>query len=226
MIEVLDLVKNFGTEKTFITKVLKGIDLTIQTGEFATIIGPSGSGKSTFLNVLSTLQRPTSGKIIFDGVDINVMSEQDLAHYRNQTIGFIFQSHHLFPELTALENVLMPASISKQEKKYLDKAIQLLKRVGLDDRQNYKPAQLSGGQCQRVAIARAVLLSPKVIFADEPTGNLDQHSTKEIYNLLEELNKEQKTTIVMVTHDEKLAERAERAISLVDGHLYQLDESN
>ncbi|MGD9581874.1 MAG: ABC transporter ATP-binding protein [Vampirovibrionia bacterium] len=219
MIKVVDLFKSFGTEKTFITNVLKGINLTIETGEFATIVGPSGSGKSTFLNVLSTLQRPSSGKIMFDDVDTAALNEEGLANFRNKYIGFIFQNHHLFPELTALENTLMPAEIARMGPQYLDQAKYLLDRVGLTERLDYKPVQLSGGQCQRVAIARALLLSPKVIFADEPTGNLDQHSTSEIFSLLSELNTESKTTIVMVTHDKGLADRAERIISIVDGQI-------
>lgn len=219
MIEVVDLYKNFGSAKTFITEVLKGINLTVETGEFATIVGPSGSGKSTFLNVLSTLVRPTSGQVLFDGVDINLFNEDALARFRNRTIGFIFQNHHLFPELTALENTMMPASIAKQYDNYIEHGLYLLDRVGLKERINYRPNQLSGGQCQRVAIARALLLSPKCIFADEPTGNLDQKSTQEIFYLLEELNKEHKTTIVLVTHDEKLAQKAERTITLIDGKL-------
>lgn len=219
MITVIDLHKSFGTEKTFITKVLKGINLTIETGEFATIVGPSGSGKSTFLNVLSTLQKPTTGQVLFDDVDIASLDEEGLAYFRNRQIGFIFQNHHLFPELTALENTLMPADIAKQSSKYEEQAKYILDRVGLSERLHYRPVQLSGGQCQRVAIARALLLSPSVIFADEPTGNLDQESTKEIFKLLEELNREAKTTIVMVTHDKDLASRAERIISLVDGKI-------
>lgn len=219
MIEVKNLIKNFGTEKTFITHVLKGINLIIETGEFATIVGPSGSGKSTFLNVISTLQKPTSGNVIFDGKDITTFNEEHLGNFRNQTIGFIFQNHHLFPELTAYENTIMPASIAKQENNFKEHAEYLLDRVGLGDRIHYKPAMLSGGQCQRVAIARALLLSPKCIFADEPTGNLDQKTTAEIFKLLDELNQEQQTTIVMVTHDENLAERAKRKITLIDGLL-------
>ncbi|MEW5819083.1 MAG: ABC transporter ATP-binding protein [Cyanobacteriota bacterium] len=219
MIEVIDLVKNFGTEKTFITKVLKGISLTIETGEFTTIVGPSGSGKSTFLNVLSTLIKPTSGKVLFDNVDITTFNEDQLGKFRNKTIGFIFQNHHLFSELTALENVMMPADIADNHDKHIDHGKYLLDRVGLSDRMNYKPAHLSGGQCQRVAIARALLLSPKCLFADEPTGNLDQATTHEIFNLLEELNNEQKTTIVMVTHDEKLASRVNNTITLIDGNV-------
>lgn len=219
MIKVIDLKKSFGTEKTFITNVLKGISLDIQTGEFATIVGPSGSGKSTFLNVLSTLQKPTSGQVLFDDVDITSLDEEGLAYFRNKQIGFIFQNHHLFPELTALENTLMPADIAKISSKYEKQAKYLLDRVGLSERLHYRPVQLSGGQCQRVAIARALLLSPSVIFADEPTGNLDQESTKEIFKLLEELNREANTTIVMVTHDKELAGKAERIISLVDGKI-------
>lgn len=219
MIKVIDLYKSFGTEKTFITKVLKGINLSIETGEFATIVGPSGSGKSTFLNVLSTLQRPTSGQIMFDDVDTASLDEEGLANFRNKSIGFIFQNHHLFPELTALENTLMPAEIARQGSKFEEHAKYLLDRVGLTERLHYRPVQLSGGQCQRVAIARALLLSPSVIFADEPTGNLDQESTKEIFKLLDELNKEEKTTIVMVTHDKELASKAERIISIVDGQI-------
>jgi lipoprotein-releasing system ATP-binding protein len=219
MIETIALYKDFGTEETFITHVIKGISVTIQTGEFVSIVGPSGSGKSTFLNLVSTLQKPTSGQILFDNVDITTFKEKELAEFRNQTIGFIFQSHHLFPELTALENVLIPASIATKEPEFTNRARYLLQRVGLEQRENYRPNQLSGGQCQRVAIARALLLKPECIFADEPTGNLDQKSTQEVFELLKELNKELKTTIVMVTHDENLASQVPRTITLIDGRL-------
>jgi lipoprotein-releasing system ATP-binding protein len=219
MIETIDLHKSFGSEKTFITEVIKGITLKIETGELIAIVGPSGSGKSTLLNLLSTLQKPTSGKILFDDIDITHFDEKDLAHFRNETIGFIFQNHHLFPELTAYENTIMPASIARKESQYTKRAHYLLERVGLGDRANYKPSQLSGGQCQRVAIARALLLKPQCIFADEPTGNLDQKSTNEVFILLEELNKELQTTIVMVTHDNSLATRVRRTISILDGKI-------
>lgn len=219
MIETIELYKRFGTEKTFITEVIKGINLKIETGEFISIVGPSGSGKSTLLNLLSTLQFPTSGKILFDNINISELNESQLAKFRNQTIGFIFQNHHLFPELTALENVLIPAYISKQVDAYQQNAEHLLERVGLKDRMNHKPSQLSGGQCQRVAIARALLLSPKCVFADEPTGNLDQKSSLEIFSLLNDLNKEQNTTIVMVTHDQSLAKKINKTISILDGKI-------
>lgn len=219
MIETIELYKEFGTSKTFITKVIKGINLKIETGEFISIVGPSGSGKSTLLNLLSTLQTPTAGQILFDGVNVFKFNEKEFATYRNKTIGFIFQNHHLFPELTALENTLIPASIAGKEKEYYERAKWLLDRVGLSNRYYYKPAQLSGGQNQRVAIARALVLSPKCIFADEPTGNLDHTSAFEVFKLLEELNTEQQTTIVLVTHDKELASRASRIISILDGQI-------
>jgi ABC-type lipoprotein export system ATPase subunit len=219
MIKTVDLHKSFGSEKTFITKVIKGINLNIQDGEFVSIVGPSGSGKSTLLNLLSTLEQPTTGKIYYNDLDITQLNEKQLAHFRNITIGFIFQSHHLFPELTAYENTLIPASIAGTEKEFEERARHLLERVGLGNRAEHKPSQLSGGQNQRVAIARAVLLKPDCIFADEPTGNLDQKSSMEVFTLLQELNQEQKTTIVMVTHDQHLADQASRQISIVDGQL-------
>lgn len=219
MIETIDLCKRFGTEKTFITDVIKNITLSIDKGDFVSIIGPSGSGKSTLLNLLSTLQRPTSGKIIYGDKDITKMNEKEIANFRNRTIGFIFQSHHLFPELTSLENALFPASIAGLDNKYRDNAIRLLERVGLKERLHYKPFQLSGGQCQRVAIARSLLLSPECVFADEPTGNLDVKSTQEVFNLLLELNEEENMTIVMVTHDNSLADKVKRVISLLDGRI-------
>lgn len=220
MIKTVNLNKSFGSPDSFYTDVIKDISLVIETGEFVSIVGPSGSGKSTLLNLLSTLLTPTSGDIFFDNTNILAFSEKELAIFRNKTIGFIFQNHHLFPELSVLDNTLVPASIAGLEKNYIDKAKYLLERVGLTERLNYKPSQISGGQCQRVAIARALLLSPACVFADEPTGNLDFKTSTEIFDLLQELNKEEKMTIIMVTHAKELALRSSRQIELLDGRIY------
>lgn len=219
MIRTETLYKSFGSKDTFITEVIKGVTMTIETGEFVSIVGPSGSGKSTLLNLLSTLQTPTSGKILFDDIDVAQLTPKEVADFRNKKIGFIFQSHHLFPELTVLENTLLPASILGDESTYEDRAINLVDRVGLKERLHYRPSQLSGGQNQRVAIARALLLKPHTIFADEPTGNLDSHSSEDVFDLLKEMNQEEKTTIVMVTHDKSLADGVDRKITILDGQV-------
>jgi len=197
---------------------LKDINLTIKTGEFISVVGPSGSGKSTLMNVLGLLDTPTSGKLYYKGAETSKWSDTKKANFRNSEIGFIFQAHLLLPEFTALENVLMPAYISRViTKDKIQHAREILDSVGLSDKMKSRPAQLSGGQNQRVAIARALMNKPSVVFADEPTGALDQKTANEIFKLFRKINKEACTAFVIVTHERNLAQNADRLIELVDG---------
>ncbi|MGB0385023.1 MAG: ABC transporter ATP-binding protein [Ardenticatenaceae bacterium] len=198
--------------------VLKDISLSIAQGEFVVLIGSSGSGKSTLLSLLSGLDSPSQGRIFVEGRDITDFSEDDLAPLRNQTIGFVFQSFHLVPSLTARENVMFPAEL-RQDREAGAKADALLRRVGLQDRSNNFTHQLSGGEKQRVAICRALINNPKILFADEPTGNLDSKNGQAILDLLFELQKERQTTLVLVTHDTQIAKLADREIMLRDGRV-------
>ncbi len=194
---------------------LKGVDITIQKGEFIAIMGSSGSGKSTLLNMIGMLDTPTSGKVIIDGFDVSEMDENQRADFRLTKLGFIFQFFNLFMELTAIENVAFPMQIARR-KDSRERAIKLLDQVGLTDRANHKPAELSGGQQQRVAVARALVNEPALLLADEPTANLDTKSSEQIINLLKDLNKSGQT-IVMVTHEPELGRQADRIIWLRDG---------
>ncbi len=194
---------------------LKGVDITIQKGEFVAIMGSSGSGKSTLLNMIGMLDTPTSGRVIIEGIDVSEMDENQRADFRLNKLGFIFQFFNLFMELTALENVAFPMQIARR-KNSRERAIKLLDQVGLSDRANHKPAELSGGQQQRVAVARALVNEPALLLADEPTANLDTKSSEQVINLLKELNKSGQT-IVMVTHEPELGKRADRIIWLRDG---------
>ncbi len=201
-------------------EVLKGLDLTIQAGQMVAIEGMSGAGKSTLLHILGTLDRPTEGKVFFQGQDLFHRTNGELAVVRNRHIGFVFQFHHLLPEFTALENTLMPGLIRGVSKDKSEKeAEKILVQLGLGDRLHHKPGELSGGEQQRVAVARALMLSPRVILADEPTGNLDTQTGEEVHRLLVKINQEQGITIVIVTHNPQLAERMTRRIRLVDGKL-------
>ncbi|MCC6544315.1 MAG: ABC transporter ATP-binding protein [Nitrospirae bacterium] len=200
--------------------ILNGISLTICRGEMIAVMGASGVGKSTLLNILGALDRPTSGEVIFEGTDIFAQSDDELASLRNSKIGFVFQFHHLLPEFTAIENTLIPAMILRMDrKKARDIAEKSLADVGLSSRLTHRPGELSGGEQQRVAIARALMTSPDIILADEPTGNLDTHTGEEVYSLLKEINQTYGTTFVVVTHNEKLASRADRIIKMVDGQI-------
>lgn len=199
-------------------QVLKGIDLTVRIGEFITIVGPSGAGKTTLLNLLGTLDRPTNGTVFYKDQDVFKLNDRDLARFRNREIGFIFQFHHLLPEFTAIENVMMPnliAGMSKDQSFKLAK--ELLQIVGLEGREHHKPTELSGGEQQRVAVARALVNNPKVVLADEPTGNLDRKSGDAIHDMIFRLNQEMKQTFIIVTHNESLAQRSDRIIKLIDG---------
>lgn len=200
--------------------VLKDISLTIEPGEVVAIVGSSGSGKSTLISILSGLDQPTRGRIFVDSQDITDQTEDELAPVRNRTIGFVFQSFHLVPSLTAIENIMFPAELNGDAHAYT-KAEALLRRVGLWERAENFPHQLSGGEKQRVAICRALINQPSIIFADEPTGNLDSANSTEILRLLFELHREKKTTLVLVTHNMEIARMADRVIPLHDGEIVQ-----
>jgi len=199
-------------------RVLDDVSLSVAEGEFLVVEGSSGSGKTTLLSLLSGLDKPSSGRVLLEEMDITEAPEDDLAPLRNETIGFVFQSFHLVPSLTALENVMFPAEIRRDPQAH-DKAAELLKRVGLQKRSDNYPHQLSGGEMQRVAMCRAVINNPKIIFADEPTGNLDSENGKAVLDLLLEFKKEHQTTLVLVTHSIDIAKIADRMIILKDGRI-------
>ncbi len=213
MIEARNIEKSFGD-----LKVLKGVDLSIGMSEVVSIMGASGAGKSTLLQILGTLSSQDSGELIIDGIDISRLSEKSLAKFRNEKLGFVFQFHHLLPEFTSLENVMIPAFIAgKSESQAKSEALELLTDLGLKDRVGHKPSELSGGEQQRVAIARALINKPVVLFADEPSGNLDSKTKLEIHNLFFELRKKLGQTIVIVTHDPDLAKMCDRTLYMRDG---------
>lgn len=219
VLELSKIDKEYG-EKV-ITKVLQDINLTFYQGEFIAIIGQSGSGKSTLLNIIGSLDKPTRGEIIFRDKNISNFSSDEMAKFRNSSIGFIFQFHYLLPEFTVLENVLMPTWIrtgydTEEEK---ERALELLEYVGLKDYVNRSSNNLSGGQQQRVAIARALMNRSDIILADEPTGNLDSESSKQIYKLLREINLKFKTTFIIVTHDPRISDMCDRVIEIMDGKI-------
>ena len=198
--------------------VLKGVNLEVQNSEIVSIIGKSGSGKSTLLHILGTLDQCDKGSVIIDGADISKFDAKEIAKFRNSKIGFIFQFHHLLPEFTALENVLIPAMIANDSNKAKEsRAKEILDYLGLSERIGHKPNQLSGGEQQRVAVARALINEPSVVFADEPTGNLDSESSTELHNLLQNLRDEYKQTFVIVTHSKELSEISDRTIIMQDG---------
>lgn len=216
--EVKALYKNYknGTNRL---NVLKGIDLTINDNEFLAIQGPSGAGKSTLLHILGGLDNPTSGEVLYKGVNIYALSEDERAIFRNRKVGFVFQFYHLLPELNSLENVVLPGLFKSwgQKNKALAYAQSILENLGLGERLKHRPNQLSGGEQQRVAIARALINRPEMLLCDEPTGNLDSENGHKILSLLKELNKEEGVTIILVTHDKEIAQTAERVVHLKDG---------
>lgn len=220
MIEIKNLSKTFLKDGLAI-EVLKELNLRIDTGESLAVVGVSGSGKSTLVHILGTLDHPTSGAVLFDGVDVFTWPEPKLAAFRNRKIGFIFQFHNLLPEFTGLENTMMPALIRRMPKREArEKAEALLTEVGLGDRMTHKPGELSGGEQQRVAIARALILEPDILLADEPTGNLDTETGKKIEEILVALNRAKGITLIVVTHNQSLASRMSRQIGLRDGRIY------
>jgi lipoprotein-releasing system ATP-binding protein len=217
LIQVQQLFKSYGNGGKRV-EVLKGIDLTFFQGERAAIVGASGVGKTTLLHILGALDRPTSGKVLYEGRDIFTLNEKELALFRNREIGFVFQFHHLLPEFNALENTMMPCLIQGIPKKEATfRAETVLASVGLRDRLSHKPGELSGGEQQRVAVARALVLEPRVLLADEPTGNLDTKTGESVFNLLQELNKIKGVTLIFVTHNPQLAGQLPRQIQLMDG---------
>ena len=209
-----DIQKSFGDPPT---QILKGITNEIKDGEMVSITGRSGSGKSTLLYIISSLDKPTSGDVLIDHVSLTKLDAKELHQFRNQKMGFVFQFHHLLPELTALENVLMPALKSGKGPEHKEFALELLQEFGIRDKANSLPSQLSGGEQQRVAIARSLVMNPRFLFADEPTGNLDSVNGLLVMNLFKRINKERGTTIIFVTHDQTFAQMASRQINLVDG---------
>ncbi|MDA1192649.1 MAG: ABC transporter ATP-binding protein [Candidatus Poribacteria bacterium] len=218
-IRVENLVKTFLDGETEIA-VLTGLTMTITEGEIVAIVGLSGAGKSTYLHLLGGLDTPTSGRILFGDRDVTAMSERDMVAFRNQEIGFVFQFHHLLPEFTALENVALGALIAGGSKaKAFERARELLVYVGLESRLTHRPGKLSGGERQRVALARALVNEPRLVLADEPTGNLDRKTSESVHDLIWELRERLGQTFVIVTHNAGLAERADRAVHLVDGRV-------
>lgn len=215
LINVNNLKKEYCNEAV-VTKVLKGIDLTIDKGEFVSIMGPSGSGKSTLMHILGMLEKATSGNYKFENEDVGSLNDSELAFLRNQKIGFIFQNFNLLPRMNVLDNVKLPLTYSADKKNINERAKKVLESVGLGERLTYNPNQISGGQKQRVAIARALVNKPSVIFADEPTGNLDSKSSTQILDILKRLN-EEGNTIILVTHDPRTAKYTKRVVNLKDG---------
>ncbi len=215
MIQANNITKSFGD-----LQVLKGIDLQIDKGEIVSIVGPSGAGKTTLLQIVGTLSRPDTGKIIYDNRNINSLKDKHIANFRNKQIGFVFQFHHLLPEFTALENVCIPAFIGRTPKAEAEeKAKEILRFLKMEDRLDHRPNELSGGELQRVAVARALINDPTVILADEPSGNLDTQNKEELHNLFFSLRDKYNPSIVIVTHDHDLADKADRKLEMKDGKI-------
>lgn len=225
LVRVDTVVKDYVSDSV-VTRVLHDVDLTLEEGEFAALEGPSGSGKSTLLNLMGLLDRPTSGRIWLRGQDTTTLDSAALTRFRGRTVGFVFQFHHLLPAFTALENVYMPilADRGRPDSEMRQTAEELLVSVGLADKINSRATQLSGGQAQRVAIARALAMRPALVLADEPTGNLDQKSGSQVFELMRSLATERRTAFLVVTHDDRLAHRCDRIVELVDGRITK-DES-
>lgn len=213
MIKAVHINKSFGD-----LEVLRNIDFEISQGEIISIVGPSGAGKTTLLQIMGTLSKPTTGEITYDGKNVNLLREKHIAEFRNKHIGFVFQFHHLLPEFTALENVCIPAFIAKVSRQEAErKATEILQFLKMGKRLDHKPNELSGGELQRVAVARALINDPNIILADEPSGNLDTHNKEELHSLFFSLRERYNPSIVIVTHDHDLAEKADRKLELRDG---------
>ena len=220
VLELREVTRDFG-EGEARSRVLRGVDVALHRGEFAALVGPSGSGKSTLLNIMGLLDRPTSGRVFVCGEDTAALGDEARTRYRGRTLGFVFQFHHLLPEFTALENVMLPMAADRGR---LDGSMRecgevLLDLVGLKPKLHARPSQLSGGQAQRVAIARALAMNPRVVLADEPTGNLDTQTSDDVFAMLRDVNRRQGVTFLVVTHDARLAQRCDRIIDLVDGRI-------
>ena len=215
MIKVNDIHKSFGK-----VEVLKGVDLTINKGEIVSIVGASGAGKSTLLQIIGTLDKADNGRVIIDNQDINVLNQKKLADFRNKKIGFVFQFYHLLPEFTAIENICIPAFIAGISKKEAtERAMQLLEYLNLTERKDHKPSMMSGGEQQRIAVARALINNPAVILADEPSGNLDSQSAKELHQLFFNLREKTGQTFIIVTHNPQLAEMSDKTFTMKDGKM-------
>jgi lipoprotein-releasing system ATP-binding protein len=213
MIKIENIHKSYGN-----VEVLKGIDLNVEKGEIISIVGASGAGKTTLLQIIGTLEKPDEGNIIINNTDVNALSEKKLSEFRNSNIGFVFQFHHLLPEFTALENILMPAMIKQTPRKEMEERARLLMDfLKISHRAGHKPSELSGGEQQRVAVARALINTPAVVLADEPSGNLDSVNARELHNLFFELRRQYNQTFIIVTHNEEFAEMADRKITMKDG---------
>jgi ABC-type lipoprotein export system ATPase subunit len=219
MLELSEISKTYGDPLSGGTPVLNGISLSVRPGDSLAITGPSGSGKSTLLNIIGSLDRPTSGSVLFENRDLARLTPDELARLRSRRIGFVFQLHHLLPQCTVLENVLIPTLIVERDRDAAQRARSLLERVGLSHRESYLPGQLSGGERQRVAVVRALINRPGLLLADEPTGSLDRAAAENVADLLVSLNKELGVTLIVATHSLRLARRLGRALNLVDGRL-------
>lgn len=223
IIEVKNLYKLYRVGDS-IVRALNGVDFAIYEGEFCAIVGTSGSGKSTLLNMLAGLEKPTKGEVIIDGVHMETLNEEGLVRFRRENVGFIFQSFHLLGTMNALENVALPLSFRGESRaSRLKKADQMLDLVKLKKHKKHLPSQMSGGQQQRVGVARALVVDPKIIFADEPTGNLDSHTSEEVMELMQQVVKKQGKTLVMVTHDDHLAAYADRIVHIIDGKIVKVE---
>ena len=219
LLELNNIDKIYGNKVK--TQVLYDVNLKVEESSFTSIVGASGSGKSTLMNIIGALDRPTNGSLNVDGKDILKLDKNKLSEFRNETIGFIFQFHYLLPEFTVLENILLPARIKykRARKEDIARANELIDRVGLYDIRNNKATEISGGQQQRAAIARALINTPKIILGDEPTGNLDSKTSEDVYRLLKDINEEYKSTFIVITHDDRIAEKADRIIEIKDGRI-------
>lgn len=231
ILSVRGLVKSYRKDKLEVP-VLRGVDFDVETGKLTSLVGRSGSGKSTLMHLMATLDQPDKGEVLYQGRRIDNASAKQRDYYRNHQVGMIFQFYHLLPELTALENVMVPTMISRSFWSFLslkktarDRAAQLLQLVGLDHRMNHKPSEMSGGEMQRAAIARALMNDPQIVLADEPTGNLDGRTGRGILELLQQLNSENGLTILMITHDDTVAEKADRLVHLENGQIVENDEN-